>query len=79
MRCPVCKSNDLEVIATQSNFKTITHRYRVCKTCGSQFQTTETLLEGTVHENLYSTLFDEDNKLYEETACDHCKYNKKKK
>lgn len=79
MKCPVCKSNNLQVTGTKSDFKTITQRYRICLDCGAQFQTTEQLLDGTVQENIYNELFEKDLKLFEENACEHCPHRGKLK
>jgi transcriptional regulator NrdR family protein len=55
MKCPVCKSpkNRVKDVRIYETFK---HRYRQCVICGSEWQTTETIIPDTLVECNYEPL-----------------------
>lgn len=54
MKCPVCHENTIYVSGTVNMPADYTHRYVRCSTCGSTFQTVETIIPGTLHEKFYA-------------------------
>jgi len=54
MKCPVCHEDAVYTSHTVSSPADYTHRYVHCKSCGSIFQTVETIIPGTIKEKYYS-------------------------